>query len=254
MAAPIGTRARRRTRSRQRRRRSLSGDCESRRRRSISRGLRSTDNVGVTAYTVERCPGGNVHELRRDARRPRGTSRPTSNSGLTAGATYRYRVRATDDAAPNLSGVLELATRRPRGRRTRRRRRPSRPRRRDDVEGRRHDLVLGLGNRRGGRRSAAGIGALVDARPPALPVEELPHAHRPDVDRCRSGSFTAPDHEYPSYLELTLTATDSGRPVRDTKTSGWIRRPSTLTFQSSPTGLQLDGRQLELARPRSRER
>jgi hypothetical protein len=25
-----------------------------------------------------------------------------------------------------------------------------------------------------------------------------------------SGSFGAPDHEYPSYLELELTATDSG--------------------------------------------
>jgi hypothetical protein len=25
-----------------------------------------------------------------------------------------------------------------------------------------------------------------------------------------SGSFTAPDHEYPSYLELRLAATDSG--------------------------------------------
>ena len=25
-----------------------------------------------------------------------------------------------------------------------------------------------------------------------------------------SGSFTAPDHDYPSYLELRLTATDSG--------------------------------------------
>ena len=25
-----------------------------------------------------------------------------------------------------------------------------------------------------------------------------------------AGSFAAPDHEYPSYLELRLTATDSG--------------------------------------------
>ena len=32
-----------------------------------------------------------------------------------------------------------------------------------------------------------------------------------------SGSFTAPDHEYPSYLELKLTATDSGG-LSDTKT------------------------------------
>ena len=32
-----------------------------------------------------------------------------------------------------------------------------------------------------------------------------------------SGSFTAPDHEYPFYLELSLTATDStGLQHRDT--------------------------------------
>jgi glucose/arabinose dehydrogenase/PKD repeat protein len=53
-----------------------------------------------------------------------------------------------------------------------------------------------------------------------------------------SGSFTAPDHEYPSYLELTLTATDS------VGTSASVTRrldPQTvvLTFQSNPTGLSL---------------
>ena len=36
-------------------------------------------------------------------------------------------------------------------------------------------------------------------------------------DGIDTGSFTTPDHEYPSYLELRLTATDSGglpgRPV-----------------------------------------
>jgi len=53
-----------------------------------------------------------------------------------------------------------------------------------------------------------------------------------------SGSFTTPDHEYPSWLELTLTATDS----RGT-TASVTRRldPQTvvLTFQSAPTGLSL---------------
>ena len=52
------------------------------------------------------------------------------------------------------------------------------------------------------------------------------------------GSFTAPDHEYPSYLELELTATDSGGLTRTT-----VLRldPKTvqLTFQTSPGGLQL---------------
>ncbi|HTK44158.1 MAG TPA: PQQ-dependent sugar dehydrogenase, partial [Patescibacteria group bacterium] len=53
-----------------------------------------------------------------------------------------------------------------------------------------------------------------------------------------SGSFNAPDHDYPSYLELTLTATDS----RGT-TASVTRRldPQTvvLTFQSAPSGLSL---------------
>ncbi|SDY66416.1 Glucose/arabinose dehydrogenase, beta-propeller fold [Micromonospora pattaloongensis] len=52
------------------------------------------------------------------------------------------------------------------------------------------------------------------------------------------GSFTAPDHEYPSHLELVLTATDAqgltGTTVRrlDPKTV-------TLTFASQPAGRQL---------------
>ena len=53
-----------------------------------------------------------------------------------------------------------------------------------------------------------------------------------------SGSFNAPDHEYPSYLELTLTATDSfGTQASVTRRID----PQTvvLTFQSAPTGLSL---------------
>jgi uncharacterized repeat protein (TIGR01451 family) len=52
------------------------------------------------------------------------------------------------------------------------------------------------------------------------------------------GSFNAPDHEYPSHLELRLTATDSGG-LTNTKTLRLDPRTVTLTFQSSPTGLQL---------------
>jgi hypothetical protein len=54
-----------------------------------------------------------------------------------------------------------------------------------------------------------------------------------------SGSFTAPDHEYPSYLELQLTATDSGGL---TNTASLRLDPKTvvLTFQSNPaSGFQL---------------
>ena len=39
-----------------------------------------------------------------------------------------------------------------------------------------------------------------------------------------SGAFTAPDHEYPCWLEVQLTATDSGGSNRP-RASGWTRRP-----------------------------
>jgi hypothetical protein len=53
-----------------------------------------------------------------------------------------------------------------------------------------------------------------------------------------SGSFNAPDHEYPSYLELRLTATDSGG-LRDTKIVRLDPRTVVLTFQTTPGGLRL---------------
>ena len=52
------------------------------------------------------------------------------------------------------------------------------------------------------------------------------------------GSFTAPDHEYPSYLELELTATDSGG-LEDTETIRLNPRTVTLTFSTTPGGLRL---------------
>jgi glucose/arabinose dehydrogenase/PKD repeat protein len=53
-----------------------------------------------------------------------------------------------------------------------------------------------------------------------------------------SGSFPAPDHEYPSYLELVLTVTDS---AGLTHTTSVRLDPKTvdLTFTSSPSGLQI---------------
>jgi PKD repeat protein len=53
-----------------------------------------------------------------------------------------------------------------------------------------------------------------------------------------SGSFVAPDHPYPSYLELSLTATDSGGQT-DTEVVRLDPRTVTLTFQTNPGGLQL---------------
>jgi glucose/arabinose dehydrogenase len=53
-----------------------------------------------------------------------------------------------------------------------------------------------------------------------------------------SGTFSAPDHDYPSSLEIQLTATDSGGLATTTSVT---LQPQTvnLTFQSNPTGLQL---------------
>ncbi len=54
----------------------------------------------------------------------------------------------------------------------------------------------------------------------------------------RSGSFSAPDHDYPSHLELQLTVTDSGG-LTDVETVELQPRTSALTFTSAPSGLQL---------------
>src|SRR5262249_3015427 len=53
-----------------------------------------------------------------------------------------------------------------------------------------------------------------------------------------SGSFAAPDHEYPSWLELQLTATDSAG-LSSSQSVLLFPVTTTLTYQSSPTGLVL---------------
>ena len=53
-----------------------------------------------------------------------------------------------------------------------------------------------------------------------------------------SGSFVAPDHEYPSHLELQLTARDSTG-LTDTKSVLVQPQTALLSFQTNPTGLQL---------------
>ena len=51
-----------------------------------------------------------------------------------------------------------------------------------------------------------------------------------------SGTFAAPDHEYPSYLELKLTVTDSGG-LTNSKTLRLDPKTVQLTFQTTPGGL-----------------
>ena len=53
-----------------------------------------------------------------------------------------------------------------------------------------------------------------------------------------TASFPAPDHEYPSHLEIKLTVTDAGG-LTDTKSVLLNPQTVVLTFQSAPSGLQL---------------
>ena len=54
-----------------------------------------------------------------------------------------------------------------------------------------------------------------------------------------SGSFTAPDHDYPAYLELQLKATDSGG-LQNTTSVLLYPKTVNFTLQSQPSGLQLN--------------
>ena len=91
----------------------------------------STDNVGVTGYRVERCQGASCWSFVQIGT-PTGTT--FSNTGLAAGTTYRYRVRAID-AAGNLSRYSTIATA------TTRRRRPTPRRRRHRRASRRRPVA-----------------------------------------------------------------------------------------------------------------
>jgi chitodextrinase len=68
----------------------------------------STDNVAVTAYVIERCPGVSCASFTPIAT---ATTTTFSDSGLPAATTYRYRVRARD-AVPNFSAYssIQIAT------------------------------------------------------------------------------------------------------------------------------------------------
>jgi PKD repeat protein len=94
-------------------------------------------------------------------------------------------------------------------------------------------------------------GSATDQRDGPLPASRLSwrlvlqhcpsncHSHPvQDFPGVASGSFVAPSHEYPSYLELHLTATDSGG-LSHTVTRRLDPRTVVLTFQTNPGGFQL---------------
>jgi glucose/arabinose dehydrogenase len=71
------------------------------------------------------------------------------------------------------------------------------------------------------------------------PVPESCHQHPiQDYSGVASGSFVTPDHEYPSYLELKLTATDATG-LSDTRTLRLDPQAVQMHFESTPTGLLL---------------
>lgn len=53
-----------------------------------------------------------------------------------------------------------------------------------------------------------------------------------------TGSFSAPDHDYPSHLEIKLTVTDA-EGLTDTKSILLYPRTVALNFESTPSDLQL---------------
>src|SRR5262249_50681740 len=56
--------------------------------------------------------------------------------------------------------------------------------------------------------------------------------------RTASGNFVAPDHEYPSHLELSLTAVDQDG-LSTTETVPLYPRTVALALASDPPGMQL---------------
>jgi glucose/arabinose dehydrogenase len=107
-------------------------------------------------------------------------------------------------------------------------------------------------------------GGATDAQDGPLPASALSWAlilhHCPSnchthplqsFDGVAGGSFTTPDHEYPSHLELRLTATDSGG-LTDTKSIELNPRTVSLTLASSPTGFALAFNGSQVASPFTR--
>jgi PKD repeat protein/endonuclease YncB( thermonuclease family) len=94
-------------------------------------------------------------------------------------------------------------------------------------------------------------GSATDAQDGPLPASALSwrlilhhcpsncHTHPlQSFDGVAGGSFTTPDHEYPSHLELRLTARDSGG-LTDTRSVQLNPNTVELTLNSNPGGLAL---------------
>jgi glucose/arabinose dehydrogenase len=80
------------------------------------------------------------------------------------------------------------------------------------------------------------------------------NCHTHDIESwpgVAGASFSAPDHEFPSHLVLTLTATDSGGLSASTSVE-LDPQTVTLSLHSSPTGLQLVFNDIQATAPFSK--
>jgi uncharacterized repeat protein (TIGR01451 family) len=200
----------------------------------------STDNVQVTGYRIERCQGAGCSNFAEIAATS-GTGTTFSNTGLSAGTSYSYRVRA-QDAVPNFSGFSNTASATTQG--------VSNTAPTATIDAPPAGTTWKVGDRIDFSGSATDLedGAPPNFRLPSsslswtLVIQHCPsncHSHTVWTrNGISSDFFLAPDHEYPSYLELTLTATDSGG-LTDSETLRLDPRTVDLTFQTSPSGLQL---------------
>jgi hypothetical protein len=111
----------------------------------------------------------------------------------------------------------------------------------------------------GSARDSAGAALPASALRWAL---DMRHCSRTDATNCHThhiqdyvgvaaGSFVAPDHEYPSHLELSLTATDTAG-LSTTQKVQLDPRTSSVALASVPSGLQLSFASETLAAPFTR--
>lgn len=77
------------------------------------------------------------------------------------------------------------------------------------------------------------------------------HTHQYQTYTGSSGAFAAPDHEYPSYLEIKLTATDAQGAQASSSVMVYPQTVS-LSLRTNPTGLQLGFNAEQLAAPFSK--
>jgi hypothetical protein len=74
------------------------------------------------------------------------------------------------------------------------------------------------------------------------------HSHPFGSSTGASGTFTAPPHEYPSHLLVTVTVTDSGG-LTDTRTVRIDPKTDDLTFARTPSGAQVTVGETDHAAP-----